>query len=481
MRFRCTATVAPRHALVRITPRFTIACLAIAPLAVCLAGAAARAGEIAKASRPNVLLILADDMGFSDAGCYGSEIATPRLDSLASGGLRFTQFYNTARCWPSRAAMLTGYYAQAVRRDAMPGVDGKAGAQGTRPSWARLLPTMLRPLGYRSYHSGKWHIDGKPLQNGFEHSYSLDDHDRHFNPRRHTLDDAPLPPVAPGSSYYSATAIADHAIHFLQDHAREHAGEPFFEFVAFTSPHFPLQAPADDVARYRDRFDKGWESLRAARWQQLKSLGIGGGALSAVERDLGPPYAFADVLSKIGPGEVNRPEVWTKLTREQQRLQADKMAVHAAMIDRMDRELGRVLDQLTQMGVEENTLVLFLSDNGASAELMVRGDGHDQSAEPGSAATFLCLGPGWSTMANTPFRRHKTWVHEGGISTPLIVRWPRGIAARGELRHSPGHVIDIVPTILDVAAGKRFEILGGKPAPPRRARALRRYSPKTAP
>src|SRR5262249_23717478 len=147
----------------------------------------------AEPARPNILLIVADDLGFSDAGCYGGEIATPNLDGLAKDGLRFTQFYNTARCWPSRAASLRGYYAQQVRRDTVPGI--KSGAQGTRPPWAVLLPEMLRPLGYRSYHSGKWHVDGKPLQNGFDRSYSLEDHDRHFTPRKHTEDDKPLPPV----------------------------------------------------------------------------------------------------------------------------------------------------------------------------------------------------------------------------------------------------------------------------------------------
>src|SRR5205085_11288958 len=176
----------------------------------------------AEPARPNVLLIVADDMGFADAGCYGGEIATPNLDSLAKDGLRFTQFYNTARCWPSRAAIPTGYYAQQVRRDTVPGI--QSGAQGTRPPWARLLPEMLKPLGYRSYHSGKWHVDGKPLENGFDHSYSLEDHDRHFTPRRHTEDDKPLPPVEAKAGYYSSTAIADHAIKCLKEHADKYPG-----------------------------------------------------------------------------------------------------------------------------------------------------------------------------------------------------------------------------------------------------------------
>src|SRR5688572_25910367 len=181
-------------------------------------GFAAAAGT--RAAGPNVVLILADDLGFSDLGCYGGEIDTPNLDRLAKNGLRFNQFYNTARCWPTRGSILTGYYAQQIRRDAVPGV--RSGSGGTRPGWARLLPELLQPHGYRSYHSGKWHIDGQPLKNGFAHSYSIQDHDRHFAPKRHTQDDKPLPPVDPNSGYYTSTAIADHAIEHLQGHFRDH-------------------------------------------------------------------------------------------------------------------------------------------------------------------------------------------------------------------------------------------------------------------
>ena len=403
-------------------------------------------------ARPNVLIILADDMGYSDPGCYGSEIATPNLDALAKNGLRFTQFYNTARCWPTRAAVLTGYYAQQVRRDGFgPRGGGGGGARGMRPAWAPLLSSRLRPLGYRSYHSGKWHIDGLPMQNGFDHSYSLEDHDRNFAPRRHTEDDAPLPAADEKSGYYTSTAIANHAIKCLQEHAQKHAAQPFFGYVAFTSPHFPLQAPAADIAKYRDRYKAGWEKLREERWQRMQQLGIGRGALSPLERDVGPPYPFPDAYEKLGPNEVIRPLPWAELTPAQRDFQAAKMAIHAAMIDRMDQEIGRILAQLRAMGALENTLILFLSDNGASAEIMVRGDGHNQNAAPGSAETFLCLGPGFSSAANTPFRRHKTWVHEGGIATSFIAHWPKGIAARGELRHTPAHLIDVVPTVLELA------------------------------
>ena len=418
----------------------------------------------AEPARPNVLLILADDMGFSDAGCYGGEIATPNLDNLAANGLRFTQFYNTARCWPTRAAVLTGYYAQQVRRDTVPGI--KSGSQGVRPAWAPLLPEMLRPLGYRSYHSGKWHIDSTPVASGFDRSYSLNDQDRHFAPKQHTEDDKPQPAVDPKmEAYYSSTAIADHAIKSLKEHAEHYPDRPFFEFLAFTAPHFPLQAPAEDIARYRKTYLAGWDAMRSQRWDRLKALNIPGASLSAIERNVGPPYPHAEALKKLGPNELDRPLPWNELTAEQREFQANKMAVHAAMVDRMDREVGRVLAQLKAMGSLENTVIFFLSDNGASAEIMVRGDGHDPQAECGTGATFLSIGPGWSSLANTPFRRHKTWVHEGGISTPLIVHWPKGISARGEMRDTPGHVIDVVPTILELAGGKPPAEWNGKPVP----------------
>jgi len=435
------------------------------------------------AEKPNVVVILADDLGFSDVGCYGGEISTPNLDRLAKGGLRFTQFYNTARCWPTRAALLTGYYAQQVRRDKLPGI--RSGGGGRRPVWARLLPDMVRPLGYRSYHSGKWHIDGMPVANGFDRSYRVGDHSRFFSPTRHWEDDRPLPAVKRGSGYYATTAIADHAVKCLKDHARLHKGKPFFHYVAFTSPHFPLHALPEDIARYRDKYREGWKAVRRKRWERQHKMGLVAdaasiradagsvphGQLSKVERDVGPPYHFPAALKTLGPGEVNRPLPWSKLTEEQQAFQATKMAIHAAMVDRIDREIGRILTQLRAMGAFDNTLIFFLSDNGASAEIMVRGDGHDPKAPPGSAATHLCLGPGWSTTSNTPFRRHKTWVHEGGICTPLIAHWPAYFRSQGfgkslgSLRHNPGHVIDLVPTILEVVGGKPLKTWKGTLVP----------------
>ena len=422
------------------------------------------------AQKPNIVFIMADDLGYSDLGCYGSEIATPNLDSLAEGGLRFTQFYNTARCWPSRSSLLSGYYAQQIHRDALPTLGG--GGQGTRQPWARLLPDYLKPAGYRSYHSGKWHIDGKVLAGGFDRSLDMKNQGNYFTAKGNSIDDVPVTPPENETGYYASTAIADHAIECLKDHAANHGTKPFFHYVAFIAPHFPLHALPDDIAKYRDRYLQGWEALRAERFAKQKKLSITNTTLSELEREVGPPYAFPEAIEKLGPGEVNRPLPWAQLTEEQRRFQATKMAIHAAMVDRMDHEIGRIIGQLKTMKAFENTLIMFASDNGASAEIMVRNGGHDPQAPAGSERTYLCLGPGFSSACNTPHRRHKTWVHEGGISTPLIAHWPAGIASKGELRQTPGHMIDFVPTALEVAGVQKPKEWDGEPIPPAPGKSL---------
>lgn len=422
---------------------------------------------IATKSRPNILVILADDLGFSDLSCYGSEIETPNLDRLAMGGIRFTQFYNTARCWPTRGALLTGYYAQQIRRDHVEGVP--SGAQGKRPRWAPLLSQSLVPLGYRSYHSGKWHVDGLPTNQGFNSSYRLDDHDRHFHPKKHFWNDRPLPEVSEKDTYYSSTEIVHRALSQWDAHTRDHKDSPFFSFVAFTAPHFPLQAPKPWIERCKDRYRAGWDRIRQERWDRMQNLGLGT-ILSDVERSLGPPYPFPDAIQRLGPGEISIPRIWSELHSEQKTFQIEKMAVHAAMVEHMDFEIGRLIDWLQDHKKLDQTVILFLSDNGASAEIMVRGDGHTKNAEPGSKESFLCLGPGWSTVCNTPFRKHKTWVHEGGICTPCILHWPAAVSAQSVPIATPLHVIDVVPTLLEIAQGTPLSLESAHPStasPPR--------------
>ncbi len=428
----------------------------------------------AEPAKPNILFILADDMGFSDAACYGGEIQTPNLDRLASGGLRFTQFYNTARCWPSRASLMTGYYAQSVRRDKMSGVLRGAGPSlpsgvpGTRPRWAPLLPEYLKPLGYRSYHSGKWHIDGQPLRNGFDHSYLNMNEEGYFAATTHSEDGVRLPAAKEDGSFYSTTATADYAIKYLKEHAAKYAGQPFFEYIAFNCPHFPIQAMPEDIAIYKDRYKIGWDAIRAERLERMKKLGILNCTLSPFDPAIVPNWSLKEeaLHQRVGPGEVAHAVPWDTLTSFQKEFQASKMAVHAAMVHRMDIEIGRVLEQLKQMGALDNTIIFFMSDNGASAEQMIRGRGHDPAAPVGSAKTYLGIGPGWASTANTPLRLHKSWNHEGGISTPLIVHWPAGIKAHGELRADPGHLIDLLPTLLEILGAKQPATLAGLPTPP---------------
>lgn len=431
-----------------------------------------QAGSNAAAEKPNVIFILIDDSGFSDLGCYGSEIDTPNLDALAKNGLQFTQFYNTARCWPTRGSLMTGFYAQAVRRDKIPGQGGGGGAQAKRPRWAKLIPDYLKPAGYRNYHSGKWHIDGPALPAGFDRSYKRRNQGNFFTEKGNIEDDRPVRPAEDESNFYATTSTADHAIKCLKEHAEEHSDRPFFSYVAFIAPHFPLHAPQADIDKYRDRYLQGWDKLRTERHMKQRALGLHSADLSEREEQVGPPYHFADAMKKLGDGEVNRPIAWEKLNDKQKQFQATKMAIHAAMVDRIDVEVGRIIDQLKSMDAFDNTLIFFASDNGASAEIMVRNGGHDPEALPGSEDSYLCLGPGFSNACNTPFRRHKTWVHEGGISSPLIVHWPSGFQAKGQLRSTPGHVVDILPTILDVAGIDRPQSFEGEALPPAHGRSL---------
>ena len=421
---------------------------------------AAESPDAEDSNRPNVLFVLADDMGFSDLGCYGGEIETPNIDSLANNGLRFTQFYNTGRCWPSRACLMTGHYARAL------GVD--PGKKGPKPRWVRFLPHYLKPAGYRCYHSGKWHVSGynNPIEvGGFDHSYRSRGWDRFFSPKEHWLDEQRVAQPSKDSGYYATREFAGRAIGFLKDHKKQHADKPFFLYLAFIAPHFPLHALPDDIERYRDRYLRGWDAVRQGRLKRMREMGIVEAELSPRDDSLRPYWNLSEeqLRKRIGAGEIGRAVAWNSLTEEQKRFQATKMAIHAAMVYRVDQEVGRVVGQLEKMGELENTIIMVASDNGASAEQIIRGDGHDKTATPGSANSYLCLGPGWSTASNTPFRKHKHWTHEGGIATPLVVHWPQGIKAKGQLRRAVGHFIDIVPTVLEAVGIEPSVAYGGAP------------------
>ena len=397
--------------------------------------------------KPNFVLVLADDMGFSDAGCFGGEIETPTIDALAKGGTKFTQMYSTARCGPSRNCLLTGHYAQQTAADVM--------TKGNIPEYMHFLPEYLKRQGYRSYHSGKWHMRLVPRAGGvgFDRSYTMMDESRFFTQENHLLDDVALP--RPRDGYYSTTAIADYAVDFLRDHENNHKDDPFFLFLAFHAPHFPIQAPQEDIDRYRGHYDEGWDAIRERRYRRLRDSGLIHCDLAPMEPSIYPPWNFKEeeLRQRIGPGEVTQAVPWNTLTEEQKKFQSIKMSIHAAMITRMDTEIKKVTGELQEMGQFDDTMIVFLSDNGASGEEIIRGDGHDKTAAPGSAKTFLSIGPGWATAADTPFRLHKSWVHEGGIASPMIVSWPRGIKSGEKLRTSPYHFIDILPTFVDLAGG----------------------------
>ena len=405
-------------------------------------------------------------MGYSDPGCFGSELVeTPNIDHLAENGLRFTNFYNTGRCWPTRTSLLSGYYAHQVLSDPIDGVDYQSGS--FRPATETWLPQLLKNHGYRCYHSGKWHIFRRVPefcemthdQVGFDRSYRIED-GRHLRPKLLREDGDTLPLPGPGSRYEASTAIVDHAIKYLREHKQEHGEEPFFEYIAFIAPHFPLQALQEDIDSYRGKFMMGWDEVRIRRTENREMMGFEVNRLHPPEPDRFAPWNLSpeDLVTQIDPAETGRAVPWASLTPDQQDFQAEKMAIHAAMVTRMDHEIGRFVEVLGELDYLQSTIIFFCSDNGASTEMMNRADRHTIGSVPGSADSYLCLGPGWSTAANTPFRLHKTWVHEGGIATPMVVHWPEKIRDANSFRDMPSHIIDIAPTLLELAGGNADEL-----------------------
>ena len=425
--------------------------------------------ELTADDKPNIVIIVADDMGYSDLGCYGGEIRTPNIDRLALNGLRFTNFYNSGRCWPTRSSLLSGYYATAIGMDPIR-------PQKPCPSWVKTIPQYLGEAGYKTYHSGKYHFFNKPLpvkDGGFDRSYWTEGDC--FSATQ-CLDDLPMEKHTSKDGKILTTSIADHAIGFLQDHQKDETGRPFFLYLAYHAPHFPLMALEEDVAKYRDRYRKGWDALKKERWQRMKKEGLVKHAPPPAEVGINQTYAHlmpdGILLDSLGSGEVLFPVPWESLNAEQKEFQSMKMAIHAAMVDRVDQETGRVLDQIASMGTLENTVIFFLSDNGASAEMMIRGNGHDPAKRPGADSTYLCLGPGWANASNTPFRRYKSWTHEGGTATPLIVHWPGVIREKGALRDDPGHVVDLLPTLLELSGLEQADSWQGSEVPELHGKSL---------
>ena len=414
-------------------------------------------------ARPNIVVIMADDMGYSDIGPYGSEIRTPNLDELARGGIRFRQFYNNAKCSPTRASLLTGLYPhQAGMGDLANGTPGEPGPyQGYLPSTSVTIAEVLRGAGYRTYMSGKWHVgdlpEHWPHSRGFDRYFGLISGATSFfellrepgRSRQMVLEDELWQPE--GEGFYATDAYNDYAAERIRQHRREHAERPFFLYVAHTAPHFPLHALPEDIARYETRYAAGWDTLRQERYRRMQALGV-----------IDERYPFPARPESIPAWEqADGKDEWSRL-----------MAVYAAMIDRMDQGIGRILRALEETGVRDNTLVLFLSDNGATAEA-VAGRGLNDPAVPiGARGSYVAYLEPWAHVSNTPFRLYKNWVHEGGIVTPLIANWPRGIARSGGFTDAVGHVIDIMPTVLELAGSAYPVTLQGGPILPMQGRSL---------
>jgi len=436
----------------------------------------------AEGTRPNILLVMADDMGYSDLGCYGGEIRTPNLDGLAKDGLRFTQFYNGTRCCPTRASLLTGLYPHQAGVGGMTEDRGVPGYRGTLQPNTVTVAEVLKAAGYRTLMCGKWHLAQgpkrapTPVDRGFEDFFGMIEGFRSFwDPKAYVRLPAGRPArTYPVGGFYATDAITDHALDFLAD-ARKTPDRPFFLYLAYTAPHFPLHARAEDVARYKDTYAEGWDKLREGRYRRMRELG-----LIDPKWPLSPRSGFETRDDFYRTGEN---PAWDALPADRRADLTRRMAVYAAMVDRMDRNIGRVVDDLRENGQLENTLVLFLSDNGACAEwdpwgfdgasgprnVLHSGAELDRMGGPG---TYHSYGSGWANACNTPFRGYKHDCHEGGISTPLIVYWPAGIEARGELRTQVGHVIDVMATCVEVGGAAYPATVGDRAITPPEGESL---------
>jgi len=413
---------------------------------------------LAAPDRPNVLILVADDLGYSDLGCYGGEIASPHLDSLAAGGLQFTRFYTTGRCCPSRASLLTGQYPHRVGLGHMTQDLGPEwpGFRGRVSDDALTIAQVLRSAGYRTFLSGKWHLGTPdPTRHGFETFYgTLTSAKTFWDPGHFAGEPAPETPTEPGR-FYGTDALTDRALHDLRTARKTTPGKPWFLYLAYHAPHFPLHAPPEDIARYAEIYQIGWDQLRRNRLRRMIELELVPG-----DTELPPRSPWAN----YGETECGPNPPWNSLPEDRRRDLARRMAIYAAMVDRMDRNIGRVLEELRATDQLENTLILFLSDNGACAEWDPHGfdvsssnrnilhTGDDLEAM-GSAATYHSVGSGWANASNTPWRLYKHYNHEGGIASPCILHWPARVDPG--LEDTSAHLIDILPTLLR-ATGARY-------------------------
>ncbi len=423
-----------------------------------------------KVKRPNIVLIMSDDMGFSDIGCYGGEIDTPNLDGLAANGLRFTQFYNTARCCPTRASLVSGLYQHQAGVGHMVNDRGREGYRGDLSSKCMTIAEVLKTAGYGTYMTGKWHLTPNvrpgtsqhnwPCQRGFDRFFgTIHGAGSFFDPNSLTLDNKL---IVPGKDFYYTDAISDYASRFIKEHEGDN---PFFLYVTYTAAHWPMHAKPEDIAKYKGKYKAGWDALRKERHERLKKMGLVDPRWPLTPRDKG-----------VAAWEDEKMKEWNER----------RMEVYAAMTDSMDQGIGRIVKSLEEKGQLEDTLIFFLQDNGGCAEeygsrgpekpdpskpVELKPMGPDElqlnmqprvtrdgrpvrtgmGVMPGATDTYIAYGKGWANASNTPFRLYKHWVHEGGISTPLIVHWPAQVRAKGELRSQPGHLIDIMATSVDVA------------------------------
>lgn len=397
-----------------------------------------------KGKKPNIIVILADDMGYSDLGCFGSEISTPNLDEMARKGLKLTQFYNASRCCPSRASLLTGLYPHQAGVGDMMNTRSEPAYQGYLNKNCVTIAEALRPFGYATFMAGKWHVgqakEHWPTRRGFDHYFGLiDGASSYFGnfPYRVNqkltiaLDDQEFKTAA---DYYSTDAYTDYAIKFIE--GNQSADKPFFLYLAYQAPHWPLHAPAADIAKYKGKYMQGWDRIREQRYKKMKSLGILSSATKLSQRDDQVPE-------------------WNSLTEAKQLHWDDQMAVYAAMIDRMDQNIGRLRNKLKEIGEADNTIIIFLSDNGASHEVInEKGflpEIYQRSLLPSSNPnSFTAYGYLGANLSNTPFRMFKHWEFEGGIASPFIAFGP-GIVKPGRILHNPAHVTDIMATCLQLA------------------------------